>query len=100
MAYATLQEFIAELEQLGELKRIRRAADPYLEITEIADRVMKSGGPALLFEAPRGSDVPLLINAFGSYRRMSMALGADDLDDIAARLDALVRPDMPRAWSD
>src|SRR5262249_32110185 len=100
MPYPTLQHFIAALEGAGELKRIGYPADPRLEITEIADRVMKAGGPALLFERPRGHDVPLLINAFGSDRRMSLALGVADLDDVAAGLDALVRPDVPRAWSD
>jgi len=97
MAYPTLQEFVAHLESLGELKRIAYPADPYLEITEIADRVMKSGGPALLFERPRGYDVPLLINAFGSYRRMSRALGVDDLEEIAAELAALVQFEMPQS---
>src|SRR5438046_10623243 len=95
--YATLQDFVQALEKSSELKRIGYPADPRLEITEIADRVMKAGGPALLFERPAGYSVPLLINAFGSYRRMSMALGVEDLNDIAARLDALVPPDQPRA---
>src|SRR5436305_11957613 len=96
MPYPTLQEFIADLDGLGELKRIRYPADAHLEITEIADRVMKRGGPALLFEAPRGSDVPLRINAFGSYRRMSRSLGVDDLESIAQRLDRLVRIELPK----
>src|SRR3954466_9157497 len=90
MAYTSLEEFVAHLERLGELKRIRYPADPYLEITEITDRVVKSGGPALLFERPRGSSVPLLTNAFGSRRRMSEALGARDLDDVARRLEGLL----------
>jgi 4-hydroxy-3-polyprenylbenzoate decarboxylase len=98
--FPTLQEFAAQLEKTGELKRVSYRADPHLEITEIADRVMKAGGPALLFEQPRGYDVPLLINTFGTYRRMSAALGVDSLETIAERLDRLVRPDLPRAWSD
>src|SRR5437764_14349525 len=98
--FTTLQDFVAELERRNELKRIAYRADPHLEITEIADRVMKAGGPALLFEHPRGHDVPLLINTFGSYRRMSAALGVESLETIAERLDRLVRPDLPRAWSD
>src|SRR5437763_13953000 len=98
--YTTLQEFVQALERMSELKRIAYRADPRLEITEIADRVMKAGGPALLFEQPRGYDVPLLINTFGSYRRMSAALGVESLETIAERLDRLVRPDLPRAWSD
>src|SRR3954451_17899256 len=100
MAFPTLQEFIADLDRRGELRRIGYRADPRLEITEIADRVMKAGGPALLFEQPLGYDVALLINAFGSYARMSTALGTDDLNRIGARLDELVRPDLPRASSD
>ena len=89
MPYASLEEFVQHLDRLGELKRIRYPADPFLEISEIADRVVKAGGPALLFEQPKGSDVPLLINAFGSRKRMSAALGAADLDDIARRLEGL-----------
>jgi len=90
MPYATLDDFVHRLERMGELKRIRYRADPYLEITEIADRVVKAGGPALLFEQPKGSDVPLLINQFGSRKRMAAALGANDLDDVAARLQDLL----------
>lgn len=96
MPYPTLQDFITDLDAIGELRRIRYPADPHLEITEIADRVMKAGGPALLFEQPRGYDVPLLINAFGSYRRMSRALGVDDLESIARRLDRLVKIELPK----
>ena len=66
MAYKSLEEFVSLLEKEGELKRITVPADPELEITEIADRVMKNSGPALLFEKVNGSDFPLLINAFGS----------------------------------
>ncbi len=99
MVYPTLQEFVAELDRLGELKRISLPVDPHLEITEIADRVMKAGGPALLFEQPKGYRVPLLINAFGSYRRMSRALGVEDLNSIAAELERLLKPELPRGWS-
>src|SRR5688500_5941386 len=90
MAYATLDDFIQRLERMGELKRIRYPADPYLEITEIADRVVKAGGPALLFERPNGPDVPPLINQFGSRKRMSAALGVEDLDEAAERLQDLL----------
>jgi 4-hydroxy-3-polyprenylbenzoate decarboxylase len=100
MPYATLQDFVAELERRGELARIRHPADPYLEITEIADRVTKSGGPALLFEEPSGYSVPLVINTFGSASRMSAALGVENLDTIAARLERLIRPDVPSGWSE
>src|SRR5688572_14934522 len=91
MAYASLEEFVRHLERIGELKRISYPADPHLEITEITDRVVKSGGPALLFERPKGSGVPLLTNAFGSRRRMSAALGAKDLEEVAGRLEGLLR---------
>ena len=63
MPYSSLEELVAHLEGLGELKRIRYPADPHLEISEITDRVVKSGGPALLFERPKGYEVPLLTNA-------------------------------------
>ena len=81
-----LREWIALLEREGELRRITAEVDPDLEITEITDRVVKSGGPALLFEHPTGSDHPLLINQFGTERRMCLALGVETLDDAAAKL--------------
>ncbi len=81
-----LREWIALLEREGELQRISAEADPDLEITEIVDRVVKSGGPALLFENPKGSERPLLINQFGTERRMCLALGVEKLDDAAAKL--------------
>jgi 4-hydroxy-3-polyprenylbenzoate decarboxylase len=90
MAYATLEEFVQHLDRIGELKRISYPADPHLEITEITDRVVKANGPALLFERPKGYDVPLLINTFGSRKRMSAALGATDLEDVARRLEDLL----------
>ncbi len=82
MAYRDLQDFIKTLEQKGLLKRVSIEVDPELEIAEINDRVVKSGGPAILFEKVKGSDFPVLINAFGSYERMSLALEVDSLDDI------------------
>jgi len=75
MAYNNLQDFVQVLEREGELKRIAYPVKPALEITEIADRVMKNGGPALLFENVVGKKMPVLINAFGSLKRMAMALG-------------------------
>lgn len=87
MAYSDLREFITALEQAGELKRITAAADPVLEIAEITDRVSKRGGPALLFENPQGyPGRPLLINQFGSARRMARALETGSVDEIAARI--------------
>jgi 4-hydroxy-3-polyprenylbenzoate decarboxylase len=81
-----LREWIALLEREGELQRISAEVDPDLEITEIVDRVVKGGGPALLFEKPKGSPHPLLINQFGTERRMCLALGVERLDDAGAKL--------------
>ena len=86
MPYEDLREFIRALEKAGELKRISIEVSPILEISEIADRVSKSGGPALLFENVKGSKLPVLINAFGSPRRMELALGIQSLDEIPARI--------------
>jgi 4-hydroxy-3-polyprenylbenzoate decarboxylase len=86
MGYRHLQDFIARLEQAGELVRIKEPVSPYLEITEITDRVCKAGGPALLFEAVVGYGMPVLMNAFGSMRRMCLALEVESLDDIAVEL--------------
>lgn len=85
MAYEDLRAFIRVLEQQGELKRIPFEVDPYLEITEFADRSVKSNGPALLFEKPRRSKIPVLINAFASMKRMELALESP-VDEIAARI--------------
>jgi len=95
--YSSLTHFIDALERAGELRRIGYPVDPDLEITEISDRVMKAGGPALLFENPKGADFPLLINAFGSERRMAMALGAKRLDDIAEEIADLTKPEIPQS---
>ena len=86
MAYLDLREFIAALEAAGELKRIPFEVDPKLEMTEFADRAVKSGGPALLFENPKGSRVPVLINAFASDRRMELALGVGKMEEFAERI--------------
>jgi 4-hydroxy-3-polyprenylbenzoate decarboxylase len=91
MAYKDLREFIQALEEIGELQRITTAVDPELEITEITDRVSKAGGPALLFENVKGSEMPLLINAYGSRERMALSLHVEDLDDIGAEITALLQ---------
>ena len=90
MAYDNLQDFIAALEAKGELRRISTEVDPILEITEIADRVMRSGGPALLFEKVKGSRWPVLINAMGTESRMALALGAESLDAKAREIEDLL----------
>lgn len=89
MAYKDLREFIEELEKRGELKRIKTEVDANLEITEITDRVSKMAGKnnvALFFENVKGYDMPVLMNAFGSYERMALALGVEKLDDIGAEI--------------
>jgi len=96
MAFEDLREFIRLLEKRGELKRIRAEVDPELEITEITDRVSKQGGPALLFENVRGSNIPVLINAFGSRERMKMAFGVGDYDEITGRITELTDVKSPQ----
>lgn len=95
MAYTDLREFIKALDKAGELKRIPFEVDPYLEITEFADRSVKKGGPALLFEKPKGSNVPVLINAFASDKRMRIALEVDDVNQIATRIADYLQMRMP-----
>lgn len=77
MKYHDLRDFLAQLESLGELKRIPVAVDPHLEMTEICDRVLRSGGPAILFEQPKGHTVPVLANLFGTPRRVALGMGED-----------------------
>ena len=86
MAFQDLRDFMAFLEKKGQLQRITAPVSAELEITEIADRVVKAGGPALLFENVRGYDMPVVINLFGSEERMSWALGVDSLDELGARI--------------
>ena len=90
-----LREWVALLEREGELVRVAAEVDPYLEATEIVDRVVKAGGPALLFEHPRGSRLPLLLNQFGTERRMCLAFGVDRLDDVAHRLGEILELQPP-----
>ncbi len=96
MAYADLREFIRALEKAGELARIPFEVDPYLEITEFADRSVKTGGPALLFERPKGSRIPVLINAFAGMRRMEIALEVDSVEQVAARISEYLQMQMPQ----
>jgi 4-hydroxy-3-polyprenylbenzoate decarboxylase len=96
MKLKNLQQLILEFEKIDELKRISVEVDPKLEITEITDRISKKDGPALLFENVKGSEYPLLINAFGSYKRMEYILDTDSLDDIAARIESLLKTAPPK----
>ncbi len=100
MPAVDLRQFIADLEQRGWLRRISVAVDPILEITEIADRVMKAGGPALLFENVKGAQMPLVINTFGTRERMCLALGCDSFDELAARVRNIIRPELPTTLMD
>ncbi len=107
MAYRDLREFVQKLEKEGELERVRVEVDPLLEITEITQRVARakhrkpdSVGPALFFEKPKGSRVPLLVNAFGSVRRMELAFEVNKLEDVAARIQGFLAMETPQGLFD
>ncbi|MGD2118171.1 MAG: 4-hydroxy-3-polyprenylbenzoate decarboxylase [Chromatiales bacterium] len=103
MKYKDLRDFIEQLEQLGELKRIQLEVDPALEMTEICDRTLRAGGPALLFENPKGSDIPVLANLFGTPRRVALGMGEDDvtaLREVGKLLAMLKEPDPPKGMKD
>src|SRR4051812_31697556 len=112
MGTATFRDFIQLLEREGELARVAARVSPVLEISEICDRVCKTksphghdeldrtipgtlGGKALLFENVEGSDIPVAINTFGSYHRVNLALGSKNLEELAARVQQLVKPEIP-----
>ncbi|MBI1883461.1 MAG: menaquinone biosynthesis decarboxylase [Chlamydiae bacterium] len=97
-SYDTLNDFIKAFEKRGELKRVSFEVDPILEITEITDRVTKSGGPALLFEKVKGSKIPLLINTFGTEKRMCMALGVESFSELAERVASFLEPKIPSTF--
>jgi 4-hydroxy-3-polyprenylbenzoate decarboxylase len=90
MPFASLSDFVDALRRAGELHVVRSAVDPRLEISAITDRVVKEGGPALLFRNVKGSDFPVLTNQFGTRRRMALALDAADLEEAAARIAKLI----------
>lgn len=98
MAYTDLREFIEALDKAGELKRIPFEVDPRLEMTEFADRSVKTGGPALLFEKPKGSAMPVLLNAFASEKRMRLAMQVDSLELIAGRISEYLQMRMPEGF--
>ena len=95
MAYNDLREFIAALEKNGELQRIPFEVDPYLEMTAFADRSVKTNGPALLFEKPKGYKMPVLVNSMASIKRMQLALQVENVDQIAARITEYLQMKMP-----
>ncbi|RKR04427.1 4-hydroxy-3-polyprenylbenzoate decarboxylase [Kushneria sinocarnis] len=103
MQYRDLREFIARLEEMGELKRITAEVDPHLEITEICDRVLREEGPALLFENVKGSDMPLLGNLFGTPRRVALGMGQDSVEalrEVGELLAFLKEPEPPKGFRD
>ena len=103
MKYKDLRDFIQQLEQRGELKRITQEVDPHLEITEICDRTLRAGGPALLFENPKGYSIPVLANLFGTPERVAFGMGADSvvaLRDVGRLLAMLKEPEPPKGFKD
>ena len=103
MKYRDLRDFIRQLEQLGELKRIQLEVDPYLEMTEICDRTLRQAGPALLFENPKGFDMPVLGNLFGTPKRVALGMGqmnVSALREVGELLAYLKEPDPPKGVKD
>jgi len=103
MKYRDLRDFIKQLEKQGELKRITIEVNPYLEMTEICDRTLKQGGPALLFENPTGFNIPVLANLFGTPGRVAMGMGAESVDElrgIGELLAYLKEPEPPKGMKD
>ncbi len=103
MDYKDLRDFIQYLESMGELKRITQQVDPYLEMTEISDRTLRAEGPALLFENPKDSDIPVLTNLFGTPKRVAMGMGQDSvsaLRDVGKLLAYLKEPEPPKGMKD
>ena len=103
MKFRDLREFLDMLEANGDLVRIKEEIDPNLEMTEIADRTLRDGGPALLFENPKGYDVPLLANLFGTEKRVAQGMGADSIEalrEIGELLAYLRQPDPPKGMRD
>ena len=103
MSYKDLRDFIAGLERDGQLKRISVEVDPRLEMTAIADRVLRAGGPALLFENPKGHRIPVLANLFGTVKRVALGMGEDDpsrLREVGKLLAYLKEPEPPKGLRD
>jgi 4-hydroxy-3-polyprenylbenzoate decarboxylase len=103
MKYSDLRDFISQLQELGELKRISIPVSPYLEMTEICDRVLRNGGPAVLFDNPAGNKIPVLGNLFGTPRRVALGMGAEDMGElrrIGQLLATLKEPEPPKGLKD
>ncbi len=103
MKYKDLRDFLSQLEKQGELKRITAEVDPNLEMTEISDRVLRQGGPALLFENPKGYSTPVLTNLFGTPKRVAMGMGEDNVEalrEVGKLLAFLKEPEPPKGLKD
>ena len=103
MVYRDLRDFIAQLEQLGELKRVTAAVSPYLEMTALCDRTLRAGGPALLFEHPTGHSMPVLGNLFGTTRRVALGMGVADVSELrkfGEVLASLKEPEAPKGFKE
>lgn len=103
MKYRDLRDFLQQLEQLGELKRITAPVNPNLEMTEICDRTLRAGGPALLFENPVGFGTPVLGNLFGTERRVALGMGresVEELRELGELLAFLKEPEPPKGMRD
>ena len=103
MKYSDLRDFIVKLESLGELKRVTFPVSSHLEITEICDRTLRAGGPALLFEQVDGQSIPVLANLFGTPRRVALGMGAEDVSElrkIGHLLARLKEPEPPKGFKD
>ena len=103
MQYKDLRDFIAQLEAMGELKRIQTEVDPALEMTEICDRVLKAQGPAILFENPKGHSMPVLGNLFGTPKRVALGMGQESVEalrEVGKLLAYLKEPDPPKGLKD
>ena len=103
MKYNDLRDFILQLENAGQLKRVSVEIDPYLQMTEVCDRTLRAGGPALLFENPKGSNIPVLANLFGTAQRVAMGMGQNSteaLREVGKLLAYLKEPDPPKGMKD
>src|SRR4030067_341893 len=103
MKYHDLRDFIAQLEKIGELKRVSAPVSPHLEMTEICDRVLRAQGPAVLFEHPVGHSMPVLANLFGTPRRVALGMGEEStqaLREVGKMLAFLKEPEPPRGLKD
>ena len=103
MKYRDLREFLNALEKLGELRHVSVPVSPVLEMTEICDRVLKEGGPAIVFDSPAGFDMPVLANLFGTPKRVALAMGRDSIDqlrEVGKLLAFLKEPEPPQGVRD